>query len=135
MLWQKAYKDSSGPDGEVWTTISKIGPFTFGIIFAADLKNSFVISPNAAGFSAWVCKVIVRLQIFVNLKSLSVRQHNFYLQMTDYKYIVFPYDAPEKSQAFDNSSPLELMNCTRSKFCLYYVTPIFEMRWAAVFLF
>ena len=39
-----------GPDGEVWTTYSDINQYRFGIIFAADMNNTFGIGPTAAGF-------------------------------------------------------------------------------------
>nr|KAG5688829.1 hypothetical protein BaRGS_017061 [Batillaria attramentaria] len=49
-FWQKAWGGNIGPDGEVWTTYSQIGDrWTFGIILAADLRNTFNITPTDAG--------------------------------------------------------------------------------------
>ena len=39
-----------GPDGEVWTTYSKINQYTFGIILAADIKNTYYMTPANVGF-------------------------------------------------------------------------------------
>lgn len=48
---QAAWKDGSGPDGEVYTTHTQLGELIFGIIVAADMKGSFAMTPRHANFS------------------------------------------------------------------------------------
>ncbi|XP_041370298.1 uncharacterized protein LOC121384124 [Gigantopelta aegis] len=47
-LIQAAFQDGSGPEGEVWTTYSQIGPFKFGLIFAANLTGNYSLGQTAA---------------------------------------------------------------------------------------
>lgn len=44
---QKAFRDGSGPDGQLSTTFSDIGGLVFGIILAADQKGSYTLKPSA----------------------------------------------------------------------------------------
>jgi hypothetical protein len=50
----KAFGANYGPVGEAWSTYSQIGTIKFGIIFAADIKNSYFIDPMSTGFDVKV---------------------------------------------------------------------------------
>ena len=49
-----AFGSNFGPDGEVWTTFSKINEYIFGIIFAADLKKTYYMTSKNVGFNVTV---------------------------------------------------------------------------------
>lgn len=53
-IYAKAFGFAYGPNGEVWSTYTEIGNFTFGIIFAADIKLSYAILPEQMGFDVQV---------------------------------------------------------------------------------
>ena len=54
VLLQSAFNDTSGPDGEVWTTYSDIGRYRFGLIFAAGLTRPYAVGPTIAQFGPQV---------------------------------------------------------------------------------
>ena len=41
----KAFGLSSMPNGEVWSTYTRVGPLTFGIVLAIDMHNTFALTP------------------------------------------------------------------------------------------
>ncbi|CAF0793390.1 unnamed protein product [Brachionus calyciflorus] len=49
-IHNRALGAAYGPDGEVWSTYSTISNYTFGIIFAADIKNNYNLKPEQMGF-------------------------------------------------------------------------------------
>ncbi|KAH9500550.1 hypothetical protein Btru_072238 [Bulinus truncatus] len=95
-----AFPVHPGPDGEVYTTYSNISGFIFGVVVAADLKNSYDLTPS----SGWT---------FGQLP-LSV---------------VYSGTDPSKlPAAFSDNSPLHLgPECTPVNFCLYYTSPVLQM--------
>ncbi|KAK7471362.1 hypothetical protein BaRGS_00036000 [Batillaria attramentaria] len=102
-FWQKAWGGNIGPDGEVWTTYSQIGDrWTFGIILAADLRNTFNITPTDAGFQSF----------------------NPTVTYTRSAYSVTPMLYP-----FSEDQPIFLTNwnCNRNPFCVYYTGPVFRI--------
>ena len=40
--------DPIGPIGQVWSTYTEVGDYTFGIIFATEIQNSYNITPMEA---------------------------------------------------------------------------------------
>lgn len=53
-IYAKSLGSAYGPTGEVWSTYSNISRLFFGILFAADMKNTFNIKPSNAGFNTSV---------------------------------------------------------------------------------
>ena len=49
---------SGGPIGEVWTTFSQISKYTFGIILAADIKNTYFMTSENVGFDVAVNRTL-----------------------------------------------------------------------------
>ena len=67
-MFQEAFKDTAGPQGEVWTTYSDIGQYRFGIVFAADLKQPFSLTPDQTSFAENVSvktKILCLKHVFV----------------------------------------------------------------------
>ncbi|ESO98846.1 hypothetical protein LOTGIDRAFT_231210 [Lottia gigantea] len=86
---------SGGPEGEVWSTYSKIGEIYFGIILAANMSNVYSLTPFKAGFD------------------------------TIEELVVFEMDRPTSLTVFSNISTIDITTgCTKVDFCLYYVSPV-----------
>lgn len=49
-MYAKAFGIAYGPDGEVWSTYSNISGLIYGILFAADMANTFDVTPSFVGF-------------------------------------------------------------------------------------
>ncbi|XP_050403537.2 uncharacterized protein LOC126819480 [Patella vulgata] len=98
-IYQSAF-GSGGPIGEVWTTYSNIGIIDerhFGIILAAEIKNTFHLTPSLAGFG----------------------------NITGYK--VFYMNNPQQLFDFTENSPITITpECTNVEFCVYYISPIIK---------
>lgn len=62
-IYGKALGFAYGPNGEVWSTYTKIGNFTFGIIFASDIKLSYSILPEQMGFDVQVTKISIIFEL------------------------------------------------------------------------
>jgi hypothetical protein len=50
----KVFGASRGPIGEAWSTYASINQTTFGIIFAADIKNAYNLLPDNVDFNVSV---------------------------------------------------------------------------------
>jgi len=99
-LIQSAFGDF-GPHGEVWTTYSDISSHRFGIIFAAELNNSYTLNSTHAFGQDFEPSRIYGWQEPV--------------------YGTLP--------KFSDASPLQLTSaCTLGNFCLYYTTPSLTLR-------
>ncbi|KAK3600158.1 hypothetical protein CHS0354_012281 [Potamilus streckersoni] len=99
-LIKAAFPSFSGVDGEVWTTFSEISGLKFGILLAADIKNTvpMIILPHDTG-------------IFRVNKSVG-------------QYVAFPYDNANRWKQFTDTDGLVISNnCTKTNFCLYHLTP------------
>ncbi|XP_050418345.2 uncharacterized protein LOC126831737 [Patella vulgata] len=94
---QEAFADGSGPMGEVYVTKSVINGLEFGIIFAADMKESYQLRPSETGLN--VTSGMVMPTVF------------FY---SDNPIVKFTED-----------NPLSLTTeCATFQFCLYYTSPV-----------
>lgn len=70
-IYAKAFGGLYGPTGEVWTTHSKINNFTFGILLAADVKNTnYQITPKNIGVNVSVRLTKLILNVNNNNKKL-----------------------------------------------------------------
>ncbi|XP_055954459.1 uncharacterized protein LOC126814885 [Patella vulgata] len=98
-IYQSAF-GTGGPVGELWTTYSNIGFIEarhFGIILAADIQNTFQLTPTLAGFG----------------------------NITGYK--IFSMDKPGQLTDFSDKSPVSITPaCSKIDFCLYYVSPVLK---------
>lgn len=47
---QHAFADDSGPDGDVWATVSDVQGYKFGTVFAPNQSRPFQMTPADAGF-------------------------------------------------------------------------------------
>jgi len=54
----KVFGATRGPLGEAWSTYTTINETTFGIIFAADIKNAYNLLPNNVDFDVSVRKIL-----------------------------------------------------------------------------
>jgi len=52
---QAAFRDGSGPQGQVWTTESVISGWLFGIIFAVELAEPYSLQTSETGWDGQVC--------------------------------------------------------------------------------
>ncbi|XP_055899050.1 uncharacterized protein LOC106071759 isoform X1 [Biomphalaria glabrata] len=97
---RSAFPTYAGPDGEVYSTYSNISGYIFGIVVAADLKNSYNLTPS----SGWT-----------------------FGQMPE--SVIYSGDDPtDLPRPFSEASPLRLgPECTPVNFCLYYTTPILQL--------
>ena len=50
----KAFGSKFGPIGEAWSTYTRISQYTFGVLFAADIRNDYLINTINAGFEVQV---------------------------------------------------------------------------------
>jgi hypothetical protein len=95
-IMQLAFGGIIGPIGEVWTTYSDIGPFRFGIVFAAEMKNWFSLKPSQTSFG----------------EKLPIS-----------KIYKFGDESPQLDE-FSENHPIGITNyCTTNNFCLYYASP------------
>ncbi|XP_076450230.1 uncharacterized protein LOC143286522 [Babylonia areolata] len=102
-FWQRAWGKGVGPEGEVWTTLTHIGPFHFGIILAAAMDHSpvFNLTPADAGFRSFSPEVVI----------------------TRSAHSVTP-----EVYGFGPNQPLMLTSlCSRQNFCMYYTSPVFTV--------
>lgn len=53
-IYARALGAGFGPIGEVWSTYSQISGYTFGILFAADIRGTYVINRQNIGFTTTV---------------------------------------------------------------------------------
>ncbi|XP_071111597.1 uncharacterized protein [Haliotis cracherodii] len=107
-MLQQAFQDGSGPDGEVYTTYSRIGEYVFGIILASAMEADFSLTPSAAGFD------------FFDPSLVFHRSVNQRTSVT----------------AFSPSKPLTISGgCSRSGPCLYYTSPVFSVASKQVLLY
>ncbi|XP_033764085.1 uncharacterized protein LOC117345186 [Pecten maximus] len=103
-LIKRAFPNTVGPIGEVWTTYSKIkqqnqSPFTyFGILFAANMTSDYIVYPNQTGFPSEISSGVV-----------------------------FSYTDVYNISKFDDNNPLHLTGCSDDTFCLYYFSTVFYM--------
>lgn len=47
--------------GEIWSTYSQIGDYTFGIVLGADLQDYFYVTPGNSGFFVGVINLLIRI--------------------------------------------------------------------------
>ena len=70
-LFQATFKDDSGPEGEVWTTLSEISHLMFGIILAAAMpsNSSYKLTPSEAYYNDTVSRTAhacLRFRLLMN---------------------------------------------------------------------
>ncbi|CAL1547276.1 unnamed protein product [Lymnaea stagnalis] len=97
---KKAFSSYPGPDGEVYTTFSNISGLIFGIVLAADLSNSYDLTPS----SGWTFGQLPTSVVYSG---------------TDPTKLPVP---------FSESAPLSLgPSCSDVNFCLYYTSPVLQL--------
>jgi hypothetical protein len=106
-----------GPKGELWSTFSSFEHLTYGIIFATNMTNSFVVKPSNAHFDGSVSQSVHTVNltfIFLLLKFAS--QDNFVYTVRN--------GVPSAPTEFSESKPVQITSqCTNANFCLYYSSP------------
>ncbi|KAK6972803.1 hypothetical protein BgiMline_023965 [Biomphalaria glabrata] len=97
---QRAFSSYPGPDGEVYTTYTNISGYAFGVVLAADLKNSYALTPS----SGWTSGQLPPSVIYSGTSSTKI------------------------PVVFSDTNPLYLgPECTPVNFCLYYTSPILQL--------
>ncbi|XP_055899049.1 uncharacterized protein LOC106054416 [Biomphalaria glabrata] len=97
---KRAFSSYPGPDGEVYTTYTNISGYAFGIVLAADLKNSYALTPS----SGWTSGQLPPSVIYSGTSSTKI------------------------PVVFSDTNPLYLgPECTPVNFCLYYTSPILQL--------
>ncbi|XP_046368556.2 uncharacterized protein LOC124143575 isoform X1 [Haliotis rufescens] len=103
-VMQMAFQDGSGPNAEIWATVSGVyeggsaPKQVYGIIFVSGLKNNFDITPTKAGIG--------------------------------YEYPVskiFSAADPTKQYDFSDSKAFTIPPCQQD-FCMYYASPVLKYK-------
>lgn len=97
-IYAKALGSAYGPVGEVWSTYSNVSRYVFGIVFAADVKNTFDVKPSNIGFDT-NSTFVVRKDGSINVD-------------------VFSETSPIKLNS----------DCSVKNFCLFHISPVFNIR-------
>lgn len=97
-LYAEAFSEKHSPYGEVWTTYSQIGNWTFGIVLAVDLKETLKFSCTSL---------------------------NCGFQTID--KMAYWKDGSQNVSNFDEEGFELTKECTKKEFCLYHIGPIFQV--------
>jgi len=97
------FENSAGPKGQVFTTYSNINAHKFGVILAANLSNTYSLTPRKAGFHKFGVSIVYRSEAAL---------------CTSCRLPVLSEDLPL----------LLTPACTVKDFCLYYTAPVWTLR-------
>lgn len=114
-----------GFKAEAWSTYSDIGPWRFGILFAANMTHydAVDLGPTSAGL----------LRDGVSLVTLTLDVYPQSLLSASYsqvfpKSIIYSWHLPRESFLFSDSHQIHLQGCSNEKFCLYLTSPVLTVQ-------
>ncbi|ELT88253.1 hypothetical protein CAPTEDRAFT_222495 [Capitella teleta] len=106
-IQERVFRDGAGPQGKIFSTLSQISGFIFGVIMATDMKQNYDLKLSQTGFDRGD-----PVMVFDSEYSLNVGQ----------------------PRMLSDQSPLSLTNCSSHGICLHFTSPVFSIKGKQVIL-